>query len=115
MPSFRRMNPVVKELWLAALRSGEFEQGRGYLNRHDRLCCLGVLCEVAIGSGEEVKKFKDGTSGTVCYSGCDTYPPVRVYEWAGLTPDETADVTLSSKNDGGSSFEEIANWIEENL
>jgi hypothetical protein len=46
-----KMNPVAKELWLAALRSGEYTQGRGQLRIDDTFCCLGVLCEVAIKQG----------------------------------------------------------------
>jgi hypothetical protein len=44
------MKPEIKERWVAALRSGEYEQGVGYLNIADdgvnRYCCLGVLCDI---------------------------------------------------------------------
>jgi len=34
--------------WLDALRSGKYEQGQGFLkDKHNRYCCLGVLCELA--------------------------------------------------------------------
>ena len=33
--------------WIAALRSGNYKQGKGYLKKGDCHCCLGVLCEVA--------------------------------------------------------------------
>lgn len=33
--------------WIAALRSGEYLQGRGTLRRGSQYCCLGVLCKVA--------------------------------------------------------------------
>lgn len=36
---------ILKD-WVAALRSGKFEQGTGYLNAHNKFCCLGVLCEI---------------------------------------------------------------------
>lgn len=41
------------KLWIDALRSGEYKQGRGALVTNDRLdgfshCCLGVACEVYI-------------------------------------------------------------------
>jgi len=32
--------------WVAALRSGEYKQGRQMLNCDNQFCCLGVLCEV---------------------------------------------------------------------
>jgi hypothetical protein len=31
--------------WLVALESGEFEQGKGFLRRNDKYCCIGVFCE----------------------------------------------------------------------
>ncbi len=48
-------------LWVAALRSGEFAQGRKRLAQSGdggatwRYCCLGVACELAIRHGVEVK------------------------------------------------------------
>jgi len=118
---FERMNPVAKELWLAALRSGEREQGKGYLNVSDKFCCLGVLCEVAIESGVVVEKEKDqvGADHYYYYGGRSSYPPQAVYVWSGLGGLTTAngpDMKLSTLNDhDGKTFLEIADWIEENL
>lgn len=42
------MDPKVKAMWTEALRSGEYEQARGYLRTDNGYCCLGVLCEVAV-------------------------------------------------------------------
>jgi hypothetical protein len=42
----KRMNPEVKAGWIAALRSGKYEQGKSYLHRGNEYCCLGVLCEI---------------------------------------------------------------------
>lgn len=40
---------------VAALRSGQYHQGRGWLKQGEgddaRYCCLGVACEVALGCG----------------------------------------------------------------
>jgi len=46
------MRQVTKDEWTAALRSGEYEQGRLSLkkyNLHGELvyCCMGVLCDLA--------------------------------------------------------------------
>jgi hypothetical protein len=46
------MDARVKGLWLEALRSGEFTQGRQWLKTvsddgQAKHCCLGVLCELA--------------------------------------------------------------------
>lgn len=45
------MTPIeARQLWVQALRSGEFKQGTGSLHSRpgdeDRYCCLGVACEV---------------------------------------------------------------------
>lgn len=40
------MNPEIKQRWVAALRSGEYKQGRNFLFRDGRHCCLGVLCDL---------------------------------------------------------------------
>lgn len=34
--------------WIAALRSGEYKQGRGCLQSEDGYCCLGVACKALI-------------------------------------------------------------------
>ena len=36
----------LRKLWVAALRSGKFKQGKGHLHKGDEFCCLGVGCEV---------------------------------------------------------------------
>lgn len=40
-----KLDPKVKEQWVAELRSGKYKQGKGNLRKGDRYCCLGVLCE----------------------------------------------------------------------
>lgn len=40
------MDAELKAKWIAALRSGEFKQTRGYLKDDAGYCCLGVLCKV---------------------------------------------------------------------
>jgi hypothetical protein len=43
------------QLWIDALRSGEYEQGQGHLRKEEplgaRYCCLGVAQEVALDNG----------------------------------------------------------------
>lgn len=47
------MDQKIKAEWVAALRSGEYHQGRGALVREGfeaqslNYCCLGVLCELS--------------------------------------------------------------------
>ena len=40
------MNKEIKDKWVKALRSGEYKQGRLYLQRDNLFCCLGVLCKI---------------------------------------------------------------------
>lgn len=48
------MTPELKQRWVDALRSGDYQQGQSYLANNGSYCCLGVLCEVA--EFERVKK-----------------------------------------------------------
>lgn len=46
------MNPEIKAQWVAALRSGDYQQGRGQLRSgNNTYCCLGVLMELAVEAG----------------------------------------------------------------
>lgn len=48
-----KLRSEVKNAWVDALRSGEYQQGKGKLRDHEnRYCCLGVLADLAIKSGE---------------------------------------------------------------
>lgn len=51
-----KLKPAVKELWLQALRSGDYKQGHGKLKTRAyggtvEHCCLGVLCDLAAQQG----------------------------------------------------------------
>lgn len=52
-----KLKPEIKARWLAALRSGHYQQGYGRLrtrytdDRPDEFCCLGVLTDLAVGEG----------------------------------------------------------------
>jgi hypothetical protein len=119
------MKTDVKNDWLTALRSGEYEQGYGTLCRYDgdelgtRYCCLGVLCELALAAGVVTRVPEDGSTRYVAVAapvdGEIGYLPHAVRDWAGL--DDINPVidgrSLSSYNDGGlHSFTEIAELIE---
>ena len=49
------MKADLKQRWVDALRSGQYQQGFGRLHKQlsnkSYFCCLGVLCEVAIKEG----------------------------------------------------------------
>lgn len=120
--------------WVAALRSGDYKQGKEALKKKDaygegHYCCLGVACEIM---GLEQK---EGTTGLVVFENTTTYwMPLFWAEKLGFNTEHglikeenrhTVDVFLRSKgyeldnirslaqlNDWGVSFDVIADIIE---
>ena len=104
------MKPEIKAQWLAALRSGDYQQGKSLLHYEDRFCCLGVLCDLyAKDTGNTWES--DGLAYTM--HGSDQMLPPQAQEWAGLGVFNPMD--LAGRNDNGATFEELAEVIEENL
>ena len=129
------MNPQVKEKWLNALRSGEYQQGKLNLRVGDSFCCLGVLtdlyaqetnggCWFELGVNEQKKEvtygFKDYDRDHNFYDA--DYLPEMVVNWAWLE-DENPTVhnteghyeCISNLNDSDYTFAQIADVIEEQL
>jgi hypothetical protein len=109
--------------WVAALRSGRFKQTISVLHNveEDGYCCLGVLCrlyqEEGPGDLEESIRDRFGTDKLYPVTAFDhsyTTLPTKVTDWVGLSHDNASfyDNALTSMNDRGSSFEDIANIIE---
>lgn len=96
-----KMNPTIKAIWLAELRSTTVPQAKGYLNCKDGMCCLGVLCDLAARQGlgswntDTIYDEESGESALLEYSyfGADEgdyeVPPEEIGTWAGFTPFET--------------------------
>ena len=99
--------------WVRALRSGKYKQGRECLCVDGKFCCLGVVCELAIKAGVRVKKSETQEDG-VRYDEQACVLPTKVMEWVGLKDDEGrfGDGMLTSLNDSGKSFKQIARIIE---
>lgn len=102
-----------KTKWLAALRSGEYKQGRAQLHNRaqNTFCCLGVACKIVAPDKEipnashilhHYEDFKDVPTILKGYHNNSSSSDHPVYK-------------LISMNDRGKSFEDIANWIEKNL
>lgn len=136
------MDQEVKAKWVAALRSGEYPQGKGALNRDGKFCCLGVLCDVLVKDGAPIEvidhlsmSIEDSAlvPHTVTYDGAMGVLPVTVKDMVGLAeadpvvtvvphdhseecagPDcpDAHTENLSGVNDDGKTFEEIAEMIE---
>lgn len=130
------MNQEVKAKWLAALRSGQYKQGPGYLRRNDQFCCLGVLCDLFAKEGhgdwqeqpalahDQFFRFNARAGGGSMFG-----LPGAVQEWAGFEEGGSIRVNVPEKRDGAyiealndgadyvglRSFSEIAAVIEEQL
>jgi len=115
------MNKRIKALWIDALKSGDFKQGKGRLKALDgdgevAYCCLGVLCEIA--SQEDQGSFSDkhGLSKDVYFfnTGEDVYttsfPEPNTLEWAGLANSDAWNL-VDLNDGGGKTFEDIADVI----
>ena len=116
------MNPQIKQKWVDALRSGEYQQTQRYLRTDDGFCCLGVLCDL-YGKENNVEwnlvVAEDGDRDYYEFQYKTGRIPLSVVEWAGVedgnprVDDEIG--TLANLNDKGSTFEQIADLIEEHL
>lgn len=124
------MNKDVKEKWVRALRSGEYEQTGGALAKPTDLgginyCCLGVLCELAVAEGVVTRHMTNPISRMAYINYGNRREtqelPDEVIEWAGLIgrdpsiQDGDEPSSLAFANDGGMNFDQIADLIEEQL
>jgi hypothetical protein len=132
------MREDIKQLWVDRLRSGQDRQGDGYLNRNGKKCCLGVLCEILVENQIPIgpdnlilERYEPDQVGAVGYGFSGGHRanisvlPKEVAARLEMTNDgefEKVDPiadegyheeTLANLNDGGSTFEEIADIIEE--
>lgn len=133
------LNPVAKA-WVNTLRSGLYKQGQRFLNYDggdgQKLCCLGVLCEMAVAADIVTRTknekgyflYDDGGPGQPGYKttpkGWYGILPEKVREWAGLCdaggayndPPAIAvahSANLTGLNDNENwNFEQIADFIE---
>lgn len=127
-----RMNPEVKQKWIAALRSGKYEQGSEKLRSVSGYCCLGVLCDIYAQEHNAQWEFRGNEETNLqpkdyWYFGEQSeFLPESVREWAELNlynpilrveADEMFEVNeeVSTLNDEGYSFSTIADLIEAQL
>ena len=112
------MNPQIKQKWVNALRSGDYQQGRNYLRTDNGFCCLGVLCDLYGKENNVEWKLEDGGRNYE-FKYHTAVLPLPVVEWAGFGGYNpyiySRSLTLGELNDGGSTFNEIADVIEEQL
>lgn len=115
------MNQEIKKQWVAALRSGKYQQTKGRLRTIDnRYCCLGVLCDL-VAPGDWDLPHNSGEN--YLHVGSCGLPTNKVLRMAGVLDVEKAGkedaitvthplFVLANMNDKGKSFAEIAHAIE---
>ena len=117
------MDAAIKGRWVKALRSCEYKQVQGVLHDGVGFCCLGVLCDVEI-DGDWRFMESDGIVK-------DCWAIVKKDHMEDMDYEGVSDLTSAFKdkcgledynegtmidmNDEGISFDEIADWIEDNL
>ena len=99
------MDAELKAKWVAALRSGTYQQGRLLLHEGGAFCCLGVLWDC---SG---KPWDNKRTGVADY-GYDTFDELFCAAF-GIPSERSRE--LARMNDDGVSFEVIADYIEREL
>lgn len=132
------MNVDVKELWITALRSGDYKQdSTSYkLQSNNGFCCLGVLCDIAVKQGviPEPKIINDNSRlfgievPHELNSSNFSYLPDAVMQWSGIKDamgsiknsypnvyNSRRSSELSTLNDGGVSFSVLADIIDKEL
>lgn len=102
------MNGERKQLWIDALRSGEFVQARGSFSTREEVvdeggnrlqqqdCCLSVLTRVAIANGLDTVRYRD-----YCDSALDPTPQVLIDP---EDVDNCAEDEVAERNDDGSAW-----------
>ena len=112
------MNEQVKEKWLSSLRSGDYKQTKNYLHTDNGFCCLGVLCDL-YGKEHNVEwnLVEDEDHNYYRFQNHPASLPFSVMEWAGVESHNPSipGTSLVGLNDNGSTFNEIADFIEEHF
>ena len=104
--------PEFKARWVAALRSGKYEQGQKGLKVDNTFCCMGVACDLI-----------DPTRWTAEGQCWDFEGEGEPFDFGGIATtsnpgivDRDSENKLVNMNDVvGRDFNFIADWIEANL
>jgi hypothetical protein len=117
------MRKDIADMWVSALRSGEYAQTKKFLRKGGGFCCLGVLCDLhqRRTNAGEWQDHEDGLeavykTGKTSDDASRTRLPKGVYEWADCSGDPSdAEVGLPLallNDDHGYTFDQLADLIE---
>ena len=120
------MKRELRDAWVADLRNGGYDQGKGKLRTmEDRYCCLGVLCErIPNAYWEPIENEYSGyqSGWLIVWEGSpseDLIPNELAWKLGlngNLSDNEVMNQNLLAVfNDRGWSFEQIARIIEETV
>lgn len=107
----KRLPKEFTEEWIKRLRSNEYKQGEGQLfdKRSNEYCCLGVACTIY--NNEELKSI-----------GCEFHIPYNIESPSEINIpreirgfNEFTKILIDLNDSEGLNFNEIADWIEENI
>ena len=116
------MKEDIATRWNEALESGEYKQNHDeHLKDNTGFCCLGVLCELAVKDGIISSAKYRPENEFFSYGGYTAILPPEVMDWAGmasetgmfLDEDENQSECLTTINDSGVKFPEIAKIIKD--
>jgi hypothetical protein len=133
-----KMNPEVKQKWIDALRSGEYEQGSEKLRSVSGYCCLGVLCDLYAQEHNTEWEFRGNEETNLqpedywYFDGKGEFLPKSVMDWAELesnNPIVRSDIDvvnangeddcfyneIANLNDMGYTFNDLSKMIEQQL
>lgn len=108
-----KMKKQDAEKWLQALRSGKYAQGDGLLYDHllNTYCCLGVLCHVIDGKVElerNLPTYEWLKKNGIQFFGFHKQECQNPFL-------EIGEKSAANMNDFGISFQDIANYLEEEI
>lgn len=117
-------------LWVRALRSGKYKQGRQVLNSPKGFCCLGVACDLYQKHRRKLHKklleervaMDSQVEGAISYDGEWNILPEKVRVWLGLSDTQgplrlegVGPTKLWKLNDSGHwDFKKLADLIQSN-
>jgi len=102
--------------WVAALRSNKYEQGNYKLKCENQYCCLGVACDI-VGFAQDFGDAQYIGGLNVTYGFKEELTPILDLIPVQLQGGQENGLVdkLTSMNDSGQSFFDIADWIEDNV
>ena len=113
-----KMDRVFAKKWVKALRSGKYKQAHDVLFNGEGYCCLGVACIVA---GKKFVHKVEANDYVVERTKEYAHLPSSVkklmkikYVTGEFTDKDGGLGSLTDMNDSGKTFEEIADFIENN-